>query len=201
MDGITEERDERDAGEMLLDKVFREDEFDREQAEALELAYAASSELRVPRDWLIAWQQVRQRRLADLATWRKVSETIEWGEWGFDYFKYFITKIAGALIAIEQTLAAGAARALLEAARRAMEAGDESTALSGKLASDAQAKRADKLGKFTSVVDKLFEVVELVLERGIVLGLRIWEMWTSVYDAPDCIRALYATDGRAAWNK
>ena len=42
--GVEEERDERDAGEMLVDRVFREDEFDREQAEALELAYSASIE-------------------------------------------------------------------------------------------------------------------------------------------------------------
>ena len=104
----------------------------------------------MPKDWVTAWKQVREQRLADLETWRKVSVAIEWGEWGFDYLKYFITKIAGPIITIEQVLAQGAARLLLDAARKATESGDEAEALSGKVASDGQAKKGDLLGKFTS---------------------------------------------------
>ena len=51
-----------------------------------------------------------------------------------------------------------------------------------------------------NVLDFYFFIFEILIERGFVLGLRLWEMWTSVYDAPDCIRALYSSNGRDAWN-
>ena len=190
----------RDAGEMLIDRAFREDEFDREQAEALEQAYSASCDLRVPRDWLASWRRVRDGRLADLEKWRQISQAIEWGEWGFDYLKFFLTKIGPVLCAVDVVLASSLAELLFEKAKAAWQAGNKPEALAGHRAAYTEKAKASAVQGVFKDLDFYFFIFEILIERGFVLGLRLWEMWTSVYDAPDCIRALYSSNGRAAWN-
>jgi hypothetical protein len=190
----------RDAGEMLIDRAFPEDEFDREQAEALAQAYSASCDLRVPRDWLASWRRVRDGRLADLEKWRQISQAIEWGEWGFDYLKFFLTKIGPVLCAVDVVIASSLAEFLFEKATAAWKAGNKPEALVGYRAAYAEKAKASAVQGVFKDLDFYFFVFEILIERGFVLGLRLWEMWTSVYDAPDCIRALYSSNGRAAWN-
>jgi hypothetical protein len=181
----------RDAGEWLLDNVFRLDKFDQEQAEALDYAYERSAGLHVTGDWLSAWNTVRQRRLEDLEHWRNISKAIEWGELGFDYVKFVLTKIVSVANTIMQTLIQGTARILLQAAEKYMEKRMLEAASLNQGLGTQEAERAEKWGKAASNIDLLSDIVEIIFERSVALGLRIQEMWTSVYDAPDCIRALY----------
>ncbi len=190
----------RDAGQMLIDRAFREDEFDLEQAEALEQAYSASCDLRVPRDWLASWRRVRDGRLADLEKWRQISQAIEWGEWGFDWLKFFLTKIMPVLCAPMVVFPSSLAEFLFEKSTAAWKAGNKPEALVGYRAAYAEKAKASKVQGAFNVLDFYFFIFEILIERGFVLGLRLWEMWTSVYDAPDCIRALYSSNGRDAWN-
>ncbi len=190
----------RDAGEMLIDRAFREDEFDLEQAEALEQAYSASCDLRVPRDWLASWRRVRDGRLADLEKWRQISQAIEWGEWGFDWLKFFLTKIVPVLCAPMVVFPSSLAEFLFEKSTAAWKAGNKPEALVGYRAAYTEKAKASKVQGAFNVLDFYFFIFEILIERGFVLGLRLWEMWTSVYDAPDCIRALYSSNGRDAWN-
>ena len=190
----------RDAGQLLIDQAFREDEFDLEQAEALEQAYSASCDLRVPRDWLASWRRVRDGRLADLEKWRQISQAIEWGEWGFDWLKFFLTKIMPVLCALVVVFASSLAEFLFEKSTAAWKAGNKPEALVGYRAAYTEKAKASKVQGVFNVLDFYFFIFEILIERGFVLGLRLWEMWTSVYDVPDCIRALYSSNGRAAWN-
>ena len=89
---------------------------------------------------------------------------------------------------------------LFEKATAAWKTGHKPEALVGYRAAYAEKAKASAVQGVFKDLDFYFFIFEILIERGFVLGLRLWEMWTSVYDAPDCIRALYSSNGRAAWN-
>ena len=170
----------RDFGQVLLDQVLPEDDFDSRVAASLELARQLSLKQQAPADWQRAVSRAAHAEARELESWQTVANAIWWAEMTTIHVRFAVKLIVAGFNALYLVAEWVAFMARHGWDRLAGIAADR----------DALADFAS-CGSSTEKVEKALEILDVALVRSTALVARVVELVLLIHAAPDRIDQMY----------